>query len=102
MTAHARVGAAGPVEGRVFVDANRDGTLSRGEETLGGVQVAWETKVFATSGDDGLYELDVPDEDGIVWARVPDGYRPGPVWGHVGASGGTVDLPLVEIEVSAP
>ncbi|HUS64569.1 MAG TPA: metallophosphoesterase, partial [Kofleriaceae bacterium] len=94
--------AAGPVEGRVFVDANGDGTLSRGEETLSGVQVAWETEVFATSGDDGLYELETPNEDGIVWARVPDGYRPGPVWGKVGAAGGTVDLPLVEIEASAP
>src|SRR5690606_19426382 len=58
----------------------------------------------ASSGVDGRFELDVPDEPGIVWLRVPVGFRPGPAWAAIPSEGGTFDLPLVphELEPDGP
>jgi outer membrane protein assembly factor BamB len=92
---------AGSIEGRVYVDVDGDGLLSAGDPTVPGLRVAWETAHFATTDADGRYQLDVPGVDGIVWVRVPDGFRPGPVWAAAPAAGGEIDLPLVAEEAPA-
>ncbi len=77
---------AAPVTGTVYVDLDRDGLFSTGDRPLAGVVVGWETTAFATTGADGRYQLPEPSPGkppGIVWASVPDGYEPGPVWARV-------------------
>lgn len=92
----ARVAAAGPIDGHVYVDADGDGVFSAGDLAIAGAQVAYETTRFAITDADGAYTLDAPDLAGIVWVRPPDGYEPGPSWSAVDAAGGTFDLALRE------
>jgi hypothetical protein len=94
---------AATLTGRVFVDRNRDGVRQANEPGLGGVVVARDRDAFVESDADGVYRLDVATPTGIIWARVPDGFRPGPVWRP--ADGPDLDLPLVELtaeEAAAP
>ena len=95
---------AGPIDGRVFVDGNRDGALSAGEETVPGAVVVRDLDHVAITDGDGYFTIEGPEEAGIVWVRVPVGFRPGPVWAAVPAEGGTFDLPLVaqQAEPDAP
>ena len=85
-------GAAAPagaatVRGSAFDDADRDGLFSAGEEGVAGVRIAWEGQFVAVTADDGSYSFEAPDEVGIAWARVPDGFRPGPVWRELDGGG---------------
>lgn len=68
------------VTGGVFVDRNRDGIRQRGEPGVAGAVVALERRTWTTTDDDGLFTLGGAMPGEIVWVRVPDGFRPGPVW----------------------
>ncbi|MBX3161542.1 MAG: PQQ-binding-like beta-propeller repeat protein [Deltaproteobacteria bacterium] len=88
--AHART-----VRGLVFDDTNGDGRPQRGEPGVANAVVAVDVARFAVTDADGRYELEVPaGARGIVWVRVPDGFRPGPVWGRAPAGDGELDLAL--------
>jgi len=84
------------VRGVVFVDTNRDGVRQDDERGVGNVVVAVERQGFARTGSDGHYELESDVMAGLAWVRVPDGYRPGPVWRFFDGSE-EVDLPIVPL-----
>ncbi|HEU5055709.1 MAG TPA: PQQ-binding-like beta-propeller repeat protein [Kofleriaceae bacterium] len=79
--------AAGTVRGSAFDDADGDGLFSAGEEGVAGVRIAWEGTFVATTAADGSYSFEAPDEEGIAWARTPDGFRPGPRWHRLDGGG---------------
>jgi len=85
--ADAATASAGTVRGSVFDDADGDGLFSAGEEGIANVRIGWEGTFVAVTGADGSYELDAPDEVGIIWARTPDGFRPGPRWHELDGGG---------------
>jgi outer membrane protein assembly factor BamB len=89
------------VEGVVFVDQNADGIREDNEPGAAGVVVAHERDAFVVADADGHYELDA-SAGGMIWVRVPDGFRPGPVWRP---AADVVDIPIVpltEDEKAAP
>ena len=84
---------AATIHGLVYEDTNGDGKPSAGERGVAGAVVAFDVTRFTTTDASGQFDLDVGDAKGIVWARVPDGYTPGPVWSSWTGSG-DVDLGL--------
>jgi outer membrane protein assembly factor BamB len=87
--------SAATIHGEVFADTNRDGVPTAGERGVAGVVVAFDVVAFARTDDRGQFTLDIPDVGtGIVWARVPDGYQPGPVWQRYTRSGKPLELAL--------
>lgn len=72
---------AATVTGQVFSDDNGNGTFdpAGGERALAGVVIALERSFVARTDDDGRFEFRTRGH-GIVWVRIPDGYRPTPVW----------------------
>jgi len=94
---------AATVSGRVFVDRNGDHERQADEPGVAGAVVALDRGAFTVTDADGTYRLDVAAAVGIVWVRVPDGYRPGPIWKNADAP--DLDLPLVALtaaEAAAP
>jgi outer membrane protein assembly factor BamB/predicted phosphodiesterase len=88
--------AATPVSGTVFADRDGDGVFDRDEVGVATI-VAWEDVILARTDAAGRFTLDIPD-DGLVWARVPDGYRPGPAWVKATvAADDPLDIPLVPL-----
>ena len=85
-TAHAAT-----IRGRVVDDAKRP---------VGHAIVAFGASVFTEANAAGEFELLVPDDTpGIVWVRVPQGFRPEPVWapwtgGATGSAAGPIELAL--------
>lgn len=70
--------SARTIRGVVVDDRDGDG--------VPGVVVAYDVLRFVETGADGAFEIDVPDGgNGILWARVPDGFTPGPAWTRVSA-----------------
>ncbi|MCE9571796.1 MAG: PQQ-binding-like beta-propeller repeat protein [Deltaproteobacteria bacterium] len=91
---------AGIVRGTVFVDADGDGKRGVEEVAVPDAVVGWRDRRFVQADLDGAYQLDIDDnEAGEVWVRVPDGFRPGPVWRAARAAPGitSVDLPVVRL-----
>ena len=66
--------AQSPVTGVVFDDANANGTREPGERGVAGVVVSNQHEVVRTS-QDGTYRLPSAGY-GVVFATIPDGYRP--------------------------
>ncbi|MEP6861119.1 MAG: PQQ-binding-like beta-propeller repeat protein [Deltaproteobacteria bacterium] len=63
---------AATIRGRVVDDA---------KQPVGHTVVAFGSNVFTEANAAGEFELLVPDDPiGIVWVRVPEGFRPEPVW----------------------
>ncbi|MBK9030796.1 MAG: PQQ-binding-like beta-propeller repeat protein [Myxococcales bacterium] len=94
---------AATLTGKVYVDTNGDHERQPDEPGVAGAVVALERGVFTTTDADGSYRLDVAAATGFVWVRVPDGFRPGPVWRA--ADGPDLDLPLIPLtaaEAAAP
>ncbi|HET9988560.1 MAG TPA: PQQ-binding-like beta-propeller repeat protein [Kofleriaceae bacterium] len=74
---------AATIRGRVVDDAKRP---------VGHAVVAFGASVFAEANAAGEFELRVADDaTGIVWVRVPEGFRPEPVWAPWPGSG-TIEL----------
>ncbi|MEO8552004.1 MAG: metallophosphoesterase, partial [Kofleriaceae bacterium] len=83
---------AATIRGHVFDDTNGDGARDRGERGIANAIVAFGTEVFVEADADGAFVLEVVDDAaGIVWARVPEGFRAEAVWGRWSGSG-EVDL----------
>lgn len=92
--------SAAPVRGTVFADRDGDGVRDAGEPGVETV-VAWEDQMLVRTAGDGEFVLEVP-ADGLIWARVPAGFRPGPVWAAVRLDvAAPVDLPLVPLPAGA-
>lgn len=92
--------SAATIHGLVFDDANRDGKPSAGEQGVANAVVAFGVQRFAVTDASGQFDLDVGDAGpGIVWVRVPDGFRPGPVWARWN---GTADVDLALRRLAAP
>jgi outer membrane protein assembly factor BamB len=89
-------GCGATVLGRVFVDRNGDHVWQRDEPGVAGAVVAVGGAAFTVTGRGGLYRLDTVEDGDIVWVRVPDGYRAGPVWARA-RSGTDVDLGLTTL-----
>lgn len=83
--------AGAPLFGFAYADVNHNGVFDDGDRPLANATIVWESSRFATTDARGHYRLDVP-RAGIVWLRVPDGYRPGPVWRRVTPKTGFVNL----------
>ena len=72
---------AATIHGLVYDDANHDGKPSAGEPGIAHAVVAFGVTKFVETDANGLFDITVADAaKGIVWVRVPDGFRPGPVW----------------------
>lgn len=89
-------GCAG-AHGYVFVDRNHNGVRDGGERGLPGVVVALDRSRFAVTGAGGAFALDAASPGTIVWARSPDGFRPGPAWAPA-APDGLVEVPLEPLD----
>jgi outer membrane protein assembly factor BamB/predicted phosphodiesterase len=92
--------AAATIHGLVYEDVDRDGKPSAGEPAVANVVVAFGVERFAVTDRNGQFAIDVADDArGIVWARVPDGFTPGPVWSRWN---GTDDVDLGLRRLSQP
>ena len=90
--------------GTVFADTNGDGIQQATEPGVAGAVVAYERSLFTTTDADGHYVIDAPGA-GLVWVRVPDGFRPGAVWRRAELTSPSVDLalrPLTLEEAASP
>lgn len=77
----ASTASAATIRGLVFDDANGDGVPQAGERGVAGAVVAYGVEQFVTTDASGQFELHASGAaPHIVWVRVPDGFRPGPVW----------------------
>jgi outer membrane protein assembly factor BamB len=86
-------GCAVHVSGVVYVDRNGDRVRQKDEPTVPGAVVMLDGGTVVTrTNRSGGYSISAAGGGGIVWVRVPSGFRPGPVWTR--ASGGSPDLPL--------
>lgn len=85
--------SAATVRGLVYDDRDGDGVLSAGDKGVANAVVALGTEQFVTTDSSGRFVLDVQAQNAakIVWVRVPDGFKPGPVWDRWD---GTNDLEL--------
>ncbi len=76
--------SAATLRGLVFDDANADGLPTAGEPGVANVVVALGAGRFTTTDASGQFQLEIGTETGgIAWARVPDGFTPGPAWARV-------------------
>jgi len=92
------------VSGTVFVDRNRDRIRQSTEPGVANVVVTLDRTHSVRTRADGSFDIGSASGDGVVWVRVPDGFRPGSVWVRAG-DGGRADLPLVPLtadELAAP
>jgi outer membrane protein assembly factor BamB len=85
------------VSGSVYVDRNGDHVREADEPGLGGVVVMLDRGASAVTRADGTFQLDAASSGEQVWARVPDGYRPGPVWQQVARDGAAIELGVVPV-----
>lgn len=93
--------SAGTVTGTVFVDMDGDGLLGVGDAPLPGVVVVYEASVWTQTDAAGRFSLSAPGA-GIVWARIPDGYSPEPVWQAVPDADVDIALPLRPSTATGP
>ena len=63
------------IEGRVYLDANRNGRWDDGEAGLPGVLVSDGRRVVASDAT-GHYRLDSDDARALLWVTVPRDHRP--------------------------
>ncbi|HVK76932.1 MAG TPA: PQQ-binding-like beta-propeller repeat protein [Kofleriaceae bacterium] len=91
------------LSGSVYVDRNGDRVRQGNEPGVPGAVVALDGISFVVTDARGDYTLDVPVAAGIVWVRVPDGFRPGPVWRPATAADLDLGLvPLTDDEAASP
>ncbi len=89
--------------GHVYADLNGDRIRQADEPGVPGVLVAVSRDRYVRTDVDGTFAI--ANLAPIVWARVPDGFRPGPAWTTTTASGTDIAIPLVTLtdeELVAP
>ncbi len=92
------------VSGTVFLDRNRDRIRQADEPGIADVVVTLDRTTSVRTRADGSFLLSSPSPDGAVWARVPDGFRPGSIWARANDTG-KVSLalqPLSDEELAGP
>lgn len=95
------VSHAKPLRGTVYSDVNRDNKPQAGEPGIAHIVVALGIAHYAVTDSRGEFTLDLPDDArGIVWARVPDGYAPGPAWARYDGKTDHVDIALRRVDRS--
>jgi outer membrane protein assembly factor BamB/predicted phosphodiesterase len=95
--------AAAPVRGLVYDDKNGDGRPSAGEPGVAAAVVALGVTQFVVTDAQGQFTLDVPaGAKGIAWVRVPDGFRPGPVWARIDGGKPDAEIDLGLHRLAAP
>jgi len=83
------------IHGSVYDDLNRDRHPTAGEPGVANVVVAFGIDRYAITGATGEFTLDIPDgATGIVWARVPDGFAPGPAFARWTGKRDRIDIAL--------
>ena len=87
--------------GHVFIDRNCNGLRDAGEPGVAGIVVGVDRAGFTRTGGTGEFRFDGATAGEIVWARVPDGFRPGSVWAAA-APDGDVELGLVPANATGP
>ena len=76
----ASAASAAVIEGRVYLDTNRNGQADADEPGMQGVLVSDGLRVVATDAS-GNYRLETPDLPALVWVNVPRDHAPGgPFW----------------------
>ncbi|HEV7558003.1 MAG TPA: metallophosphoesterase, partial [Kofleriaceae bacterium] len=89
-TAHAAT-----IHGLVYDDRNRDNHPDAGEPGIANVVVAFGIDHYVVTDAHGGFAIDVPTgTTGIVWARVPDGFAPGPAFARYDGKLDQVDIAL--------
>ena len=84
------------ISGRVFIDANRNGVVDRGETGLARVVVSNQDAVVTTDVSGG-YRLP-RGESGVIFISVPDGYKTTRAfWHSVSDTTTTVDFPVSRV-----
>jgi outer membrane protein assembly factor BamB len=68
------------VSGTTYIDVDGDGKFSAGDQPVPHVMVAYEASAFTTSDVNGHYGFYTVPEEGIMWARSPENFLPGPNW----------------------
>lgn len=95
---------AGTISGRVFLDANGNGTFDAGEKGVAGCVVSDE-RASARSDEEGRYQLTLPAGPTAVFVVNAPGTWPAARWWNYVADGNadaTVDFPLRAQEQSGP
>ena len=94
---------AAPYQGRVFVDANGNGTFDKGEKTLKGVMVSDGRHVVKTQGN-GTYELPGHERERFLFVTVPSGYKTTchyhAINAHIGRGGAHHFVQISDTEIS--
>ncbi len=91
------------VSGTVFLDRNHDRIRQADEPGIGNVIVTLDRTTSVRTRADGTFDIGSASSDGVVWARVPDGYRPGSIWKRAGDARADLPLsPLTADELAAP
>lgn len=73
---------ARPITVHVFDDTDGDGKAGPTEAGVAGAVVSiTDTGQFRTTDERGDVTLEA--DRGIAWVRIPDGFRPGPVWASI-------------------
>jgi outer membrane protein assembly factor BamB len=96
------VGCATTVRGVVFVDTNGDGIKQSGERGVPNVRVALDHRLFTTTTATGEYAFTAATSAAHVWASVPDGFRPGPVYRRVASQADLGLRALTTEELATP
>lgn len=89
--------------GHVFSDLDGDGVRQDGEPGVAGVLVAVNRNRYVRTDNDGTFEI--ANLAPIVWARVPNGFRPGPAWVATTVPDAEIAIalvPLTDEELDAP
>ena len=84
------------VTGGVFADRNHDGIRQTTEEPVAGAVVALERGQFTVTDAAGGFTFEGAVPGDVIWVRVPDGFRPGPVWTTV-LPDQLLSLPLIPL-----
>ncbi len=91
------------VKGTVYVDVDGNGAFTPADTPVANVMVAFEAFSFGFTDAKGRYDLETPGVRGIMWARSPDGYLPGPNWKQIDIVGdAAADLRLAPSHATGP
>ena len=94
---------AGTITGHVYVDEDGDGVFSpQTDSPVPGVTLAIDTASFAVTDAKGAFRIPLHKRSGILWARTPDGFEPGPPWIRVDGTSSEVDLAFEPSPVLGP
>jgi len=86
--------SAATVHGTVYDDRNHDHHFNAGESGVAHVVVAVGADRYTVTDAHGEFSIEVDEPAGIAWARVPDGFAPGPAWARYDAKTDRVDIAL--------